>query len=74
MEKMDSHDLCRLRDDIATILMAVTSMKHEVEKSDITEYAKKNLLQHYQRVIEDLNFIIVIMLGLAHEMEAKEKP
>jgi hypothetical protein len=54
--------------------MAVTSMKHEVEKSDITEYAKKNLLLHYQRVVEDLNFIIVIMLGLAHEMEEKEKP
>jgi len=74
MEKMDSHDLCRLRDDISTILLAVTSMKTEVDKSDISEYAKKNLLQHYEHVLQDLNFIVVIIIGLTHERGERDHP
>jgi cytochrome c1 len=52
--------------------MAVTQMKHDVENADISAYAKKNLLHHYEQVMQDLNFLIVIMKGLTIEMKEKE--
>lgn len=69
MERMDRHDLCRIRDDVATILMAVQSMKKEVEQSDLTEHVKKNMLKHIQGTIDELNFIIVIVMGLTQPEE-----
>jgi hypothetical protein len=66
-EKLDSHDICRLRDDVATILMAVTSMKNDIAKSDMKEYARVNMENHMQDIIDNLNFLIVILMGLAKE-------
>jgi hypothetical protein len=68
-ERLDRHDVCRLRDDIATILMAVTSMKTEVTKSDMKDYAKLNMERHMENIIDNLNFLIVILLGMAKEEE-----
>ena len=70
MEQMDRHDLCRIRDDVATILMAVQSMKKEVEQSDLKEYIKKNMLEHFDGTIEELNFIIVIVMGITQPGDA----
>jgi hypothetical protein len=68
-EKMDRSDICRLRDDVANILWAVTSMKNEIEKSDLNSYARQNLERHMKEIMDNLNFTIVILRGLTAEGE-----
>lgn len=50
--------------------MAVQSMKKEVEQSDLKEYIKKNMLEHFDGTIEELNFIIVIVMGITQPGDA----
>jgi hypothetical protein len=66
-DKLVKSDICRIRDDIATILMAVTSMKNEISKSDLNDFTRHNLERHMKEIMANLNFITVILIGLANE-------
>ena len=61
-EKMDRHDLAQMRDDIAAILLAVSSMKSQINKSDMADWAKKQMVHHFQEIEENLNFQMVLKL------------
>ena len=71
MDKLDRHDMCRIRDDAATMLMAISAMKREIEESDLNEYVKKNMMEHYQHIIEHLNMIILIIRGATSPEEPR---
>lgn len=67
MSGTDSVNLAGMRDDIGTLLMAIKTMRGEVSKSGIRAHAKRNLENHYQNVIDELTFVLIILKGLDEE-------
>ncbi len=64
MAVMDGHDLCRMRDDVATMMLAVTSMKEEAQTSGLDQDARDRLVGHFQHMLDDMGSSIVIIKGL----------